>query len=516
LALTTAPGSPHLITVEGSTFRIRDAATGKILRESSSVGTGFNFALSDDGKFLASMFPGKGVFVRGAVDDREPSWLLTEQSIREPTFDATGAKVAALTDQGTICVWDRRTGVKREFAPDSVNSHRDLVRFKLSSGGRLLATSAHGTPGGYQPMRLWDVQSGRQRGEIPCWTDDSPICCLFLPDLRSMLVGVGRAPRIWHYDPEPDPPQPTGHKDEAWAVAYSPDGLMLASGSNDSDERMTVKLWETASGREILGWNGGEGTVCTVAFSPDGRLLATGHLASQNNLRIWNASSGRLLKQITGHPQRIRCLAFTPDGKAIAAAGGHSSSSDRDWKVRLWSLESELCVREFDAHTDTVRSLAISRDGRMIASAGNDKSAFVWDIANGRLLAAARGVASFSAIALAPDGQKAAVADEGGAVTVWDTATMTNRVSFRATRDVLINLAYSHDSRSIASCGKSGVIRVWDAETGQTILELRGHKGQVNSVAIAPDNSSLASCSHDGEVRIWRAGSPRSGIERSE
>ena len=104
-----------------------------------------------------------------------------------------------------------------------------------------------------------------------------PSIMVFTPDGRSLIVTLDRAPRIWHLDPDPEPPPPQGHKDEAWSVAFAADGKALATGSDDTDDPQTVKLWDPSSGRLIRGWHGGDGTVAALAFSPDGLTLASGH-----------------------------------------------------------------------------------------------------------------------------------------------------------------------------------------------------------------------------------------------
>ncbi len=62
-----------------------------------------------------------------------------------------------------------------------------------------------------------------------------------------------------------------GHAGPVWSVAFSPDGQRLASGSNDQ----TVKIWDSATGKELFALKGHAGCVYSVAFSPDGQRLAS-------------------------------------------------------------------------------------------------------------------------------------------------------------------------------------------------------------------------------------------------
>ena len=73
-----------------------------------------------------------------------------------------------------------------------------------------------------------------------------------------------------------------GHEGWVAAVAFSPDGTILATGSHDQ----TIKLWDAATGRELATLRGHTGNVYTVAFSPDGSLLASGSL--DGTVRLWD------------------------------------------------------------------------------------------------------------------------------------------------------------------------------------------------------------------------------------
>ena len=95
-----------------------------------------------------------------------------------------------------------------------------------------------------------------------------------------MLVTTPSGPRIWQLEPPAEPDALGGHASEAWAAAFSPDGKVLATGSDDTGERQTIKFWDPASGKPLAGWKGHTAMVAALAFSPDGRMLASGSLDS--------------------------------------------------------------------------------------------------------------------------------------------------------------------------------------------------------------------------------------------
>ncbi len=122
-----------------------------------------------------------------------------------------------------------------------------------------------------------------------------------------------------------------GHSDGVWSLAFSPDGSLLASSSDDAN----VRLWDSASGECLSLLQGHTNRARSIAFSPDGSKLASG--SDDQAIRIWDTRSGRCFQTLQGHTQRIRWVAFSPDGHML------SSSSD-DGTIRSWDTQSYRCL----------------------------------------------------------------------------------------------------------------------------------------------------------------------------
>jgi WD40 repeat protein len=116
----------------------------------------------------------------------------------------------------------------------------------------------------------------------------------------------------------------SGSQTDANAVAFSPDGQLLASGDADG----TVQLWNPASGQPVGSALPVGGSVNAVAFSPDGRLLASAD--ADGTVQLWNPASG----QPVGPPRLVGSsangVAFSPDGQRLASA-------DADGTVQWWT-----------------------------------------------------------------------------------------------------------------------------------------------------------------------------------
>ena len=159
----------------------------------------------------------------------------------------------------------------------------------------------------------------------------------------------------------------TGHGDEVRSIAYSPDGLLLASGSSDG----SVRIWDTRTGEETMSpMRSEDSSVRSVTFAPNGNSLATGSDAGVINL--WNLEAGQVtLRTLGNHTRRVNCVAFSPDGSLLASASA-------DTTVRLWRPDSGQQLSVLNGHANEVLSVAFSSDGEVLASASADLTIRLW------------------------------------------------------------------------------------------------------------------------------------------
>jgi WD40 repeat protein len=201
-------------------------------------------------------------------------------------------------------------------------------------------------------------------------------------------------------------------------VAYSPDGTRIASASMDG----TVKLWESATGRERFTFTGHGGTVLAVRFSPDGRRVASAGL--DQAVKVWDPATGRLFLSLDCASAdgalglKGGMLAFSPDGRRIAGCSGSGSISPGE--VRVWDAATGQRLLTLRGHSNHVNAVAYSPDGTRLATASNDQTVKLWEAATGEEVLTLRGHNSgVLDLAFSPDGQRLATGSIDHTVKIW-------------------------------------------------------------------------------------------------
>jgi WD40 repeat protein len=251
-------------------------------------------------------------------------------------------------------------------------------------------------------------------------------------------------------------PPGIGHQGDVRCVAYSPDGVFVASGSRDN----TLRLWRVSSGRTVVSYKAHSDGVWSLAFSPDGTLLASG--GGDHQIRLWHPATGELVRVLEGHASTVQHLAFSPDGRTLASAGGF------DRTIRLWDVATGQTVDVLPAHADAVLCLAYSPTGDRLASAGYDGVIQLWRAED------ARHVREISV-----------------------SQAVIRAVAFVPPRGDLL-----------VAAGDDRAVRFWDAKTGDLLASWKTHLDAVGALVISPDGTRMASGDREGLIRLWKLPPP--------
>ncbi len=325
--------------------------------------------------------------------------------------------------------------------------------------------------------------------------------------------------------------------------------------------------------REVKTFRGHSHGIWTVAFSPDGLTLASG--GAERLVRMWDIETGRLMRSLRGHTSDIRAIVFTPDGQTLA-----TGSEDRT--IRLWNGRTgEPTKLLFTRYDHNVCSLSLSPDGLMLARGSHNKDIKIWEVTTGTELMTLLGKDAYDhhwsvCVAFSPDGIHLAHGTDIGKIKIWEvlpsgeekvlhdghwrrdaedstetrgyfveddggfqkpmdywigamTFTPDAKTLVTGSRDRTIklfempdmierktltghtgwvrSLAVSPDGKVLVSASDDQAIKFWDLATGRNFRTVKGHSGGVRCITFSPDGCRLASASWDRTVKLWEGGS---------
>jgi hypothetical protein len=287
-----------------------------------------------------------------------------------------------------------------------------------------------------------------------------------------------------------------GHQGNVMGVSFSHDGSQALTASGDK----TVRLWDVASGKELLLLEGHTNWVRCAAFSPDGKQAVS--CGDDNLVRVWDLKNGKELVRLSGHTEWVRSVAFLP-------GGGHVVSASEDRTVRLWDLKTATDVRRFEGHTGYVYGLAVSKDGKQLLTASGDQTVRLWEVYTGREVLKLDGhKGGVTSVAFLPDGKRAISSSLDRTLRLWDLEKGKLIREFKAHTDAIWSVAVSPDGRQALSGGKDQTLRLWDVATGREVRRLQGHTGFVFAVCFSPNGRLALSGGADRVARVWGEGGP--------
>ncbi|MEH2238817.1 serine/threonine-protein kinase [Nostoc sp.] len=290
-----------------------------------------------------------------------------------------------------------------------------------------------------------------------------------------------------------------GHSSDVNSVAFSPDGTILASGSDDK----TIKLWNLASEKQIQTLEGHSDWIWTVAFSPDSKTLASG--SADKTIKLWNLETGKLIRTLQGHSDGVSSVAFSPDGKTLASGG-----AIKDKTIKLWNLETGKLIRTLQGHSDGVSSVAFSPDGKTLASGSWDKTIKLWNLETGKLIRTLQGHSErILSVAFAPHGVTLASGSKDKTIKLWNLKTGKLIHTLKGHNDKVNSVAFLRNATSnrvtLVSGSSDKTIKLWNPVTGKQIRTLETGSGYIYAVAISPDGQTIAGGgSGENILKVWQ------------
>jgi RNA polymerase sigma factor (sigma-70 family) len=379
IAAALAP-TGRLLASAGTEIRFWDTTTWKKIRTFPGYGGGEpTLAFSPDGKLLAISGHDQVVRLWDVATLKEKELPPGHQSpVGSLCFSADG-KTLASTSDGTLRLWDTasgtETGRKGRLAGNRRFSGFHSVRF--TPDGRQLVAASSGRALADEKIHRWDLHTGKElvplnppdgsSTHVAVSADGKVLAVAHSEILVSALITGKAILRL------PGTNRPVG------ALALSGDGKYVAVGwhSQESGSKGSIVVWNTTTGKRVWEFKSSKRLfgVGTLVFSPDSSILVAGIQSAEitEHAIVFDVATGKELVPFEGPISFLWSAAFSPDGKTLVTGGGEGG-------IRLWEVATRKIRLVLRGDQGIIHSLAFSPDGLRLASAGNDTTALVWDL----------------------------------------------------------------------------------------------------------------------------------------
>jgi RNA polymerase sigma factor (sigma-70 family) len=469
LALAFGPGGKHVASGSADrTVRLWATATGKEVQRYTGLEKPVRFvAVSPDGKIVAASAAQE---IR--LWDAESGKLLHKLAgDGELAFSADGKLLAGACSDGAVRLWNPATGelVRQWQANRGSDKASGLTSVAFAPDGKTLATAGRLD----HAIRLWEVATGKEVRPIPGHTGG--VRSMHFAADGKTLFSLGADSRIvaWDLSARQDPKQLLTDPASEWLwtpLAVRPDGKVAAvtasKANKDAPLTRTVdpalRLVDLATLKVLQELKAGE-AIKSASFSADGKLLAAD---DTGGIRVWDTATGKELLLLTGQRANSSGLEFSPDGRHLAWCG-------EDRVAHLCDLATGKELQGWEAQRDKTMVLAFAPDGKTIATAYLQQVS-LWSVPGGKKLArfAVTGLIPYKlafspsgrllAISGAPYSEKAVKADPGHNIRLWDVPA-GQEIRVQPTPHLALSaLAFAPDGRTLATGGSDSTILLWD------------------------------------------------------
>lgn len=416
-------------------------------------------------------------------------WTMPATASKTVPGQAGPVRALALSPDNTSYYTGAGDKTVRQFALQAAKETRSLA----GPAAAITSVAAH-------PQNAF-VAAGTQDSRIFLWNNADPktpaswlahggvvtSVQVNAPGTQLMSAGEDGLVKFWALPAVP--PRTLTHPDTMLAVAASPDGKKIFTGSADK----LVRSWDAAKQAMEKQFAGHTAAVTAVAVSPNLQVLASG--GADNTIRIWNQAMAKESDVLIAHAAPLSAL-------SINAAGTQMLSAGEDGSVKVWALP--LTQPKLFTHPDAIAAVALSGDAGKMLTGGGDKIVRLWNLASGTKEKEFAGpTLPIQSVAIAGNAATVAAASADKTVTLWNAgdAKLLHKLPMPAGPQAL---AFSGDAQSIFVGLADNSIKQIKIADGKEIKTLPAqHKGPIVALAVSLKGDMLFSASADKTIQTW-------------
>ncbi|QKX57042.1 uncharacterized protein TRUGW13939_04150 [Talaromyces rugulosus] len=471
LHITFSPDGTVLASTSGQKVRLWDPSSGQCLN--TLQGQDELQTLDDE------------------VDERDFSNLFSTIA-----FSPNGKALASASPAiSRVWLWDVLTGQCLQV----LHGHtRAVNQVAFSYNGDILASSSYD-----QTVRLWDPCTGNCLQILTGHTDCvralafSPV-----PRFANILASVSDDDSIliWDSTTAKCLQDIKTNDEESRVLAFSCDGEILASAYGDKSnihhsDASKIQLWNPITGKSLHILQGHSDKVTAIAFSPNGKILASA--SWDGSVRLWDPLNGHCLA-ILQHYDHVYDVAFAPDGKTLASATSHNDS------VWLWDPLTRQCLQTMEGHSSWVHSVAFSpslnNSEKLLASAALDDRVILWSTSAEQAQEIAPNESDiFRYFCPLPSGKKLVLLNDT-TIQIWDLSTGQWLQTVDYHKSVTIWPSISPNGKIVLITDPNQIL-IWNPSNGERLQTFSAHA--IKSFHFSPNGEKIGLITADNQIMIW-------------